>query len=134
MVQNRWMYLQAKEDCLEKGLPIPEIDTVREDCLGEGVPAPDIEKVKDFLCFYIATSKRKIDQRFTVDSVNTHAEWFFAGFSRVTGAPTDKDDRSVSYGQAKVLKLTISLRQWVRRALTKEGLIVKKNRPKHLFS
>ena len=76
----------------------------------------------------------------TVDSVNTHAEWFFAGFSRVTWTPTDKDDRSevynvsVPYGQAKVLKLTSSLKQWVRRTLTKEGLIVKKNRPKHLFS
>ena len=59
MVQNRWMYLQAKEDCLEKGLPIPEIDTVREDCVGKGVPALDIEIVKDFLRFYIATSKTK---------------------------------------------------------------------------
>jgi hypothetical protein len=28
------------------------------------------------------------------DSLNTIAEWFFAGFSRVTGTPTLKDDRS----------------------------------------
>jgi len=109
------MYLEAKEDCLEKGLPIPDIATVKEDCVGKGVPAPDINTVKDFLRFYIATSKGKLDDRSTVDSVNTHAEWFFAGFSRVTGTPTDKEERSevyhvcVSYRQVKALKLTSPL-------------------------
>jgi len=42
------MYLQAKEDCLEKGLPIPDVATVK-DCLWKGVPAPGIDTVKDFL-------------------------------------------------------------------------------------
>ena len=112
MVQNRWMYLQAKEDCLEKGLPIPEIDTVREDCLGKGVSAPNIEIVEDFLRFYIASSRGRISDRPTVASVNTIAEWFFAGFTRVTGTLTNTDERSdvynvcVSYRQVMVLKLT----------------------------
>jgi hypothetical protein len=43
--------------------------------------------VKDFLYFYIAASRCKIDEdeRPTADSVNTFAGWFFAGFTRITG-------------------------------------------------
>ena len=105
------MYLQAKEDCLEKRLPIPDIATVREDCLGKGVPAPGIDTVKDFLRFYIASSKGRLHDRSTVDSVYTHAVWFFSGFSRVTGTPTDEEDRSEVFNvcvpyKVKVLKLT----------------------------
>jgi hypothetical protein len=88
------MYLEAKKDCLERGLPIPDIATVREDCLGKGIPAPGIDTVKDFLRFYIASGKGRLHDRPTVDSVNTHAVWFFAGFSRVTGTPIDEEDRS----------------------------------------
>jgi hypothetical protein len=33
----------------------------------------------------------------TVDSVNTVAEWFFAGFTRVTGTETDPEERSEVY-------------------------------------
>ena len=103
------MYPQAKEDCVKKGLPIPDIATVKEDCLGTELPAPNIDTVKDYLRFYIAISKGKLHKRSTVDTVNTHAEWFFAGFSRVTGTPTDEGDRSevynvcVPYKQVKVI-------------------------------
>ncbi|KAN0085538.1 AdoMet-dependent rRNA methyltransferase [Elaphomyces granulatus] len=107
-------------DFLEKGLLVPDIATVKEDCLGKGVPAPGIETVKDFLRFYVAISKGKLDKRSTVDSVNTYAEGFFAGFSRVTGTPTDKEERSEVYNVCM-------------RTLTKEGLIVKKMKPKHNF-
>ena len=78
------------------------------------MPAPNIDTVKDFLRFYIATSKGKLNNRSTIDSVNTHVEWFFAGFSWITGTPTNKEDRSkvynvyVSYRQVKALKLTSS--------------------------
>ncbi|KAH0543790.1 hypothetical protein FGG08_001972 [Glutinoglossum americanum] len=120
----KFMALQAKEDNLKNGTPIPDeaafIDTVRGNCLGKGAPAPDIETVKDFIRFYIATSQGRLDRRSTVDSVNTYAEWFFAGFSRVTGTPTDKEERSEVFN-------------WVRRTLTKEGVIVNKRRPKYLF-
>ncbi|KAI9767321.1 MAG: hypothetical protein M1840_005730 [Geoglossum simile] len=98
------MVLQAKEDCLKSGTPISDeatfTDTVRESCLGKGAPAPDIETVKDFL-------------------LNTYVEWFFAGFTRVIGTPTDKKKRSEVFN--------------VRRTLTKEGVIVNKRKPKHLF-
>jgi len=52
--------------------------------LREGVDAPDLVTVKDFLRFHIATSR-----------VNTVAEWFFAGFTRITGTPTDEDRSKV---------------------------------------
>ena len=45
------MYLEAKEDCLEKGLPIPDIATIKEDCLGRGVAAADTDAIKDFCAF-----------------------------------------------------------------------------------
>jgi hypothetical protein len=53
--------------------------------------APNLAMVKDFLRFY------KIVEKSTADSVNTFAEWFFAGFSRITGTPTDEEDRSEVY-------------------------------------
>ena len=109
------MVLQAKEDCLKNGTLIPDeaafIDTVRENCLGRGAPAPDIETVKDFFRFYIATSWGILNHRSTVDSVNTYAEWFFAGFTRVTETLTNKKERSevfnvgVSYVQVKGWRL-----------------------------
>jgi len=61
------------------------------------VNAPDLATVKDFLHFHIATSRGKIVEKPTVDSVNTFAEWFFAGFTRITGTPTDEADKSEVY-------------------------------------
>jgi hypothetical protein len=51
------------------------------------------------LQFYIATSRSKIDEsgRLTANSVNAFAEWFFAGFTHLTGTPTDEADRSEVY-------------------------------------
>jgi len=72
-----------KEDALQKGLPVPDEAAVREQVLRENVEAPDLATVKDFLRFQAATSKGKIQEEVTCDSLNTFAEWFFAGFSRV---------------------------------------------------
>jgi hypothetical protein len=57
------------------------------------VDAPDLTTVKDFLRFYIATSRGKIDEneRPTADLVNTFTQWFFTGFARITGTPTDEE-------------------------------------------
>lgn len=57
---------------------------------------------KDFLRFYIATSRGKIDEneRHRADSVNAFAERFFAGFTRITGTPTDEGDRSEVYNES----------------------------------
>ncbi|KAI9764758.1 MAG: hypothetical protein M1840_008027 [Geoglossum simile] len=113
----KFMVLQAKEDCLKSRTPIPDeaafTDTVRESCLGKGAPAPDIETVKDFFHFYIATSQGMLDHQSTIDS-------FFTGFTCVTETPTDKEEKSEVFN-------------WVWRTLTKEGIIMNKKKPKHLF-
>lgn len=65
----------------------------------EGTPPLDIATIKDFLRFIVAISSGRIDKqkRITVDSINTTAEWLFAGFARVTGNPIDEEDRRAVY-------------------------------------
>jgi hypothetical protein len=60
----------------------------------KGVDAPDLATVKDFLRFLGIMDK---EGRIMADSLNTFAEWFFAGFTRVTSTPTDERDRSEVY-------------------------------------
>jgi hypothetical protein len=86
-----------REDFAQRGLPPPDKAMARKRCLGEGVDAPDLPTVKDFIRFLAAGSRGKIVELPTVDSVNAFAEWFFAGFTRVTGTPTNKEDRSEVY-------------------------------------
>ena len=83
-----------KEDALQKGLPVPDEAAVRDRVLKKHVDAPDLATVKDFLRFHAATSKGKIREEISCDSLNTFAEWFFAGFSRVTDTPISDDDLS----------------------------------------
>jgi hypothetical protein len=92
-----WHHEEAKEDALQKGLPIPDEAAIRERVLRKNVEAPDLATVKDFLRFHAAASEGKIKEKITSDSLNTFAEWFFAGFSRVTDTQTDADDRSEVY-------------------------------------
>ena len=85
-------------DAIEKkkcgtGMVLPDDDamfdvahTTRLRRLREGVPPPNLATIKDFL-----------RERITVDSVNTFAEWYFAGFARVTGNPIDEEDRRAVY-------------------------------------
>jgi len=81
--------------------PLPTKPWVRERCLGKGVDAPDVPTVKDFIRFSAAASRGKAAELPNFDSVKAFAECFFAGFTRVTGTPTIKEDRteafSVSY-------------------------------------
>ena len=88
------MYLAAKHHSCEKGLAIPDITTIKADCLGIGAAAQDKETAKDFTRFYIASSQGRLANHPTADSVVTYAEWFFAGFTRVTRTPTDENERS----------------------------------------
>jgi hypothetical protein len=83
-----------REDFARSGLPPPDEAMVRERCLGEGVDAPNVPTVKDFIRFSAAVSHGKIVELPTVDSVIAYTEWFFAGFTRVTGTPTIKEDRT----------------------------------------
>ena len=66
-------------------------------CLRKGAPHPDLATTKDFLRFHIALSRGRIKDKTTVDSVKTFAEWFFAGFTRVTGTVISEDYRSAIY-------------------------------------
>ena len=70
---------------------------VRERFLGKESTLLIWPPVKDYLRFRAATSRSKVVEKPTADSLNAFAEWFFAGFSRVTGTPTDEDERSEVY-------------------------------------
>jgi hypothetical protein len=83
-----------KEEAVTKGLPSPNEDEAREDCLRKGIFTPDLVTMKDYLRFYIAASKPRIDTKPMRDSIQAAAEWFFAGFTRVTSTTTDDEDRS----------------------------------------
>lgn len=62
--------------------------------LEEGVLPLDLATIKYFLRYHVAISRGRIDdERITVDSVNTVAEWFFAGFARVTDNLINEEDR-----------------------------------------
>ena len=77
--------------------------TTRPRRLREGVPPPDLATIKDFLRFHVAISRGRIDdERITVDSVNTFAEWYFAGFARVTGNLVNEEDRRAVYDVSKL--------------------------------
>ena len=83
-----------QKDAAQRGLPAPDEEAARKQCLRPGIEAPDLVNVKDFIRFYIRTSRRGLTEQPTVDSINTVAEWFFAGFTRVTGTETDDEERS----------------------------------------
>ena len=59
--------------------------------------APDLATIKDFFRFHIATSCGRIVAKPTVDSINTNTEWFFAGFTRITGTVINEEDRAEVY-------------------------------------
>ena len=78
-------------------MPPPSEDAIRQACLRPGADAPGLVTVKDFIRFYIATSTPRLDKVPTADSINIAAEWFFAGFTRVTGTETNEEERSEVY-------------------------------------
>jgi hypothetical protein len=84
---------RSAKDSLQRELPTSDKASARYHRLHKGMGAPDLITVKGFR-FYIATSRGKIVKKLTIDSVNTFAKWFFAGFSYITGKPIDKGDRS----------------------------------------
>jgi hypothetical protein len=73
--------------------------TVTRRSLERDSPPPDLATIKDFLRFHVAISRGRIDEegRITTDSVNTFAEWFFAGYARVPGNSIDEEDRRTVY-------------------------------------
>jgi hypothetical protein len=97
MLHTRWTLLGMQEDALQRDLPAPDEAHARHHCLHQGVEAPDLATIKDFFRFFIATSCGKIVTKPTVDSINTNAEWFFAGFTRITGTEINEKDRAEVY-------------------------------------
>jgi hypothetical protein len=94
---TRWTLAEIRKVALQRDLPAPEEACARDHCLHQGVEAPELATVKDFFRFYIATSYGRIVAKPTVDSINTNAEWFFAGFTRITGTEINEKDRSEVY-------------------------------------
>jgi hypothetical protein len=89
-----------RKEYARKGLPPPDEETARRQYLGQDVAAPDLATVKDLIRFNIATSRPRLDKkkkRPTADSINIAAEWFFAGFTHVTGTDTVEEERSEVY-------------------------------------
>jgi hypothetical protein len=91
---SRWHTSDMQQDAVQRGLPALNEEAAREQCLRLGVEDPSLATVKDFLRFYIATSQPRLTEKPTVESINTIAEWFFAGLTRVTGTETDAEQRS----------------------------------------
>jgi hypothetical protein len=85
----------VKEDALQKGLSVPDEAATRERVLRKNVEVPDLATLKDF-SFVAASSKSMIVEQSTAKSLNTFGKWFFAGFSRVTGTPTDANEQKRS--------------------------------------
>ena len=103
-----------REDCARRGISPPNEETARREHLRPGDAAPDLATVKDFLRFYIATSRPQLDaERPTVDSINSVPEWFFAGFTRITGTDTDEEERSEVYNVSSSSAL-VSVLQYER--------------------
>lgn len=73
------------------------ISELRSQYLFEGAEIPDMEVVKDFLRYHAALLRGRIVKQPTMESLNSEAERFFAGFTRVTKAEFDKDFRSEVY-------------------------------------
>ena len=92
-----------QRDALKRHLPLPNEEMAHEHCLRPDIAAPDLVTVKDFIRFYIATSRPQLASVPTADSINTVAEWFFAGFTRVTGTDTNEDERREVYNVRQAL-------------------------------
>lgn len=68
-----------------QSLLIPsELDTYSS-YLGPNAKAPDLATIKDFFQFYASLSYETIETQHTTKLVNARMEFFFAGFTRLTG-------------------------------------------------
>lgn len=92
-----WHLARIERDHLERGLPALSKEGVRSEYLGPDTKVPDLATVKDFPRYYIHTSQPRLADGTTADSMRTVSEWFFAGFTRVTGTVVPEDVRSEVY-------------------------------------
>jgi hypothetical protein len=94
---SRWNLGEMREDAIRRGVTPPDERTTWERCLRKGVEAPSLAVVKDFLRFQASLMRGKIKLKPTDDSLNCFAEWFFAGFTRLTQTVIPKAERSEVY-------------------------------------
>lgn len=94
---DSWNLIELEEEHRLGTRSKPDETTARNICLREGVDAPDLATVKDFIRFAASTGEGRIAEKVTADSVNTFAEWLFAGFTRVIGTATVEEDRKEVY-------------------------------------
>ena len=92
-----------QQDSAQQGLPPLDEESALQYYLQSEVEAPDLTTMKDFLHFYITISWPQLSQVPTVDSINTVAEWFFAGFTWVTGIETDIGERSEVFNMSSLI-------------------------------
>ena len=68
MPQTRWALSGMQKHSFQRG-PRPDEANARHYCLHKGKDAPDLVTVKDFLRFYITTSRGKVVEKPTANSV-----------------------------------------------------------------
>jgi hypothetical protein len=69
----------------------PDEASVRELVLARNVKTPSLFTVNYFLRFHAAAGKGMVVEQTICDSLNKFAEWFFAGFARVTDTEINKE-------------------------------------------
>jgi len=116
-VLNRWVALVEKrtqdaDEVLSDNQSAVDVShAIGAQGLREGLPPLDLATIKDFLRFIASVSDGIIDDEtelVTADSMNTFAEWFFAGFARVTGNRIEEQDRRAVYS-VSILQLEAQL-------------------------
>ena len=63
-----------RRDTERRHLPLLDEGIAREDCLQPNIAAPNLVIVKDFIYFYIATSRSKLINKPTINSINIVVE------------------------------------------------------------
>lgn len=76
---------------------MPDKAAIRAACLAKNVVAPELAAIKEFLRFYALGSKALLHKHASADSTCIYAEWFFAGFQRVTETSVDETERTEVY-------------------------------------
>jgi hypothetical protein len=86
-----------QKDALQRDLPTPRRSLRQVPLSSRRSGGSRSSNGQGFFRFYIATSYGRIVAKPTVNSIKIIAKWFFAGFTRITGTPTNEEDRSEVY-------------------------------------
>ena len=109
---RRWVASVQKEK-EEAGVPLLDdaVDapyTAGAQRLRAGLPPLDLATTKDFFRYYDLSSDGTLDPRMTAESLNSQAERFFAGFTRVTSSIVTEQDRSHIYNVSALAGATVA--------------------------